>query len=495
MEKFVVRAKMTTPVLFGKTSYLTLDALLATAIFRQTGCVDTAHKTIPLARTNECWHGSAAFFIDALKYSTKFLSSLHPSQFGERFDQVSGRIKIQRDQAPHKPDIDLLQGVECGELIWFGQGDSQKVHTLLSSLKGFGKKTNQGYGAFSTISVSPIKVDRSFVLPNGTPARPIPKNMWHQLNDQEATVIDAATFMPPYWGDSNSTLCVLPETRELTSAHIEHIDSGKVAKKVTIETNATFIPVDGRQFFYQHLGKSLSAMCGEPAPTKDVSKECNVCGSVEGLQKAERGYTTLCAVCYTIAGKYRNIKRPGRMGAGWIGLIAPTKSVLVTSVDYEPEEKPFLGFNGVELRCGKSELSKLLFEVMLDPPEPPFLFFYSGNSSVDVLRNLRVTYDARRLWICGSERACVNTQTICSAVENWRASGVPASKWLEAARLLTQIKTHIDVNSSFIRHLEEKYKKLEAKYDLSRIETMPLMTTEEYRWSATLINYESKEAR
>ena len=133
-----------------------------------------------------------------------------------------------------------------------------------------------------------------------------------------------------------------------------------------------------------------------------------MCGERDQLQRAGSGYTTLCATCFTFGGTYRSIKRPGRMGAGWLGLVTPERAHLVTSVAYPPDQTPFAAVDNLAIATGKEALSPFLRDILLAPPDPPYLLFASGNSSVKVMRGLAVTRSNRRVHISGNDPAIVD---------------------------------------------------------------------------------------
>ncbi|MGA7983142.1 MAG: hypothetical protein WCA32_23320, partial [Chromatiaceae bacterium] len=75
MERFVARLELRTPILLG--GFLTLDALLAAALFERTGDLEQSHSALPLAQTGGMWHASAALLEAPTQYRATLTASLH----------------------------------------------------------------------------------------------------------------------------------------------------------------------------------------------------------------------------------------------------------------------------------------------------------------------------------------------------------------------------------------------------------------------------------
>jgi len=249
---------------------------------------------------------------------------------------------------------------------------------------------------------------------------------------------------------------------------------------------------DGMSFFYQHLGKLLNAKAGLPGNTEKLSPsdKCNVCGSQEQLSRAGGGYTTLCYRCYTFAGIYKGIRRPGRMGAGWMGLITSNGSRLVTSVDYAANEIPFLGIPGVDIRAGKAELGRFQHEVLTNPPEPPYLYFIGANSSVTVSQSLFVSWSNSRAWICSNETFCCNLVAIKNALDIWRSASIPIAAAVKGARTRQQAESAL--NENVRSRNASDWDALRAKHDGlgPLVEALPPPYTREFDQFAYLARWE-----
>ena len=74
MDRFVVRAELESPIIVN--GWLTLDSLLAGIVFEQTGDIDAAHERLPLARSDDLWHASAALFEPSSFVPAVFIAGL-----------------------------------------------------------------------------------------------------------------------------------------------------------------------------------------------------------------------------------------------------------------------------------------------------------------------------------------------------------------------------------------------------------------------------------
>lgn len=491
-QPFIVEINLLTPVVWQHTSFLTLDALLAAALYHVTGDIERAHSEIPLERTGALWHGSAMFLVDPVPGGARFTADLNPVR-GDVPEYVEAPKKLLRTGGPNKPQIDLYPGYDSPLAIWFGCGDITKVSELLGELQGIGKKVNQGYGQIRAITVRPLNIDRSFILPDGTPARPVPAEVWEALDGVQPGHQDVAALSPPYWRlQGRGMLCHVPVHRSLSLAHIQHIESG-VSPQPLPASQSTPAWLAGMDFFYQHIGQAMQSAAGIEGNQTGTADKCDVCGVTEGLARAGKGYTTLCPVCYAFAGQYQGIKRPGRMGAGWMGVVSPSAARLVTSVEYAPKDIPLQDIPNLSIQSGKDKLSAFLHSLVTEPPEPPFLAFISDNSSVKVARNLTVSWSHERMYLCGADLVLLNAVAVQEALALWRQSGLPINKLAQACHLYHESNTAIDtgVRSRAQGQWEKLLDGLKGAAEL--VPTLPVPGTAEFDYFARLARWETAE--
>jgi hypothetical protein len=203
---------MKSPVIVGG-GYLTLDALLAAVIFEQTGDVDHAHSSVPLACNDGLFSASAALLEPFGRKRVSFVANL---------------------RAVHDLDPDLLQKNKAGgvhkkvgltrrrdfgavmnsytafdapDVTWYAEGDGAAVEALLSGLSFIGKRRGSGFGEVAGWEVEPGDLD-GIVGPFGEPLRPVPVTMF--VGDRSSLKVDAA-WRPAYWNPENRAVCHAPE--------------------------------------------------------------------------------------------------------------------------------------------------------------------------------------------------------------------------------------------------------------------------------------------
>ena len=215
MTPFLVKMDLCAPVILGRR--LTLDALLASQIYERTGCVETAHETIPLERIGEIWTGSQAF-VDGYVPSrmVTVIGSLRADHdLTPDIIAPSGRRKtfptVESNRGDYKNFMSIYRTHEA-PCVWFsGRGDVDAVTELLNGVSGIGTKRSHGYGQVVRVHVRAVSGENQYAglkLADGSPARPIPAAFWQDISDKSA-LISAERFKPPYW-DGKSVLCAVP---------------------------------------------------------------------------------------------------------------------------------------------------------------------------------------------------------------------------------------------------------------------------------------------
>lgn len=493
---FILEAKLSTPFIRMPDAWLTLDSLLAAAIYNATGSVERAHSEIPLERIAGVWCGSAAFPIEPRYSSAPFISALSP-HFGD-YDNDS-RKSVLRAGGDDQPQLDRRLLMETGRVVWFGCGNPEACKALMETLDGVGKKIMHGYGSIESVRISPMEVDRSLVLPDGSPARPIPASVWaciagDDIQAAEELPQDMTGYQPAYWDTRQFALCVVPAVSALSEQQLLGIEGGVVGtlqnEDASAETSCSYR--SGVQFFAEHAGAKLAARAAGGNRTK-LADSCNACGSREDLRRTGNGYTTLCGTCSTFGGGYEGIKRPGRIGAGWMGVVTPESTSMVTSVEASPKNTPFTGLKGVAMQTGKPALSVFLRDTLLNLPEPPFLLFVSGQSSVKVIQSLQVSWSPRRVHIGGSDSLIVNAVLFNELFLAWKESGVTGASLTKA--VLTRDAARYAYDSKVCSAAKERLEKLvggDAAL-LSLVERMPSTYSDDWAVLRSAISATERE--
>ena len=450
LDSIAVIAHMRAPIQFTASAWLTLDSLLSAVVTRNTGVWRPEYMAeIPLESVAGLFCASAGFAVDAVPDEVTLVSAMRYMRGDFERDP---RKRILTAGGDDKPCMDRREILHCPRMIWFARGDADRVMQMLKQVDALGKRIGLGYGAVDRWEVVPAHGDHHWILPDGSPARPIPVGAWETLGGGDWPV-DVAGWKPEYWQPENQALCALPNSRVMTGAMLEEIaetmPGAGFRQQVPDELTTVLVdtaPVQnddlGTGFFWKYLGRKLAA---HAEPALDAGEgACRGCGSCGRLFKSsEKSYVALCERCYSIAGRYSGIVRPGRMGAGWAGLITPDHALLVTSVPYPAGKEP-LKTAGVDVLAGKSAREKFLRDVLLSPTKPPFLLFSSSNSSVELVRGLRVTHSLRRVYISGQHTQIIDAILLREQVEAWRASKMSVNKVRQAVALLGEAAHRMD---------------------------------------------------
>lgn len=210
-EGFRLQIQLKTPALLHP--HLSLDALLAAALFQRTHDVDAALTQIPLMQRDGVWCGSSIRLQQGHYVTGSFTQALRQRDFAsDRYTdhrKRGGAITVLIGGGQFKPAVDHVTPW-IGRVEFFGRGDSRSCEELIESLPGIGAKSRAtGYGRIEWIDVEPYDTDG--VSMDGRPLRVVPVQTWqqwgHAINDR--TGEDLLRFKPPYWGGERVP-CVFP---------------------------------------------------------------------------------------------------------------------------------------------------------------------------------------------------------------------------------------------------------------------------------------------
>lgn len=208
---FTLRLQLATSVITGRR--LTLDALLAALIFERTGDPDEAHATIPLARPDGVWAGSAALLegpapvrpvsvIQALKARLDITPGM--VRPGKR-----GYPRVEEARGPYRNRMTDYKAHDAAAVWFTGRGDIDRVRELVEHIPAVGAKRSSGHGKVDAVQLRRGGIDDAGIaFADGTPARPVPVEVWEARGGKRAdTALEACR--PPYWNGTR-VLCALP---------------------------------------------------------------------------------------------------------------------------------------------------------------------------------------------------------------------------------------------------------------------------------------------
>lgn len=191
---------------------LTLDALLAAALYRETNDLERAHNALPLLRREGVWSASSVQLVDGMFVGLPFVSrlsksDLDPARWSDR--NRAGKARVQVNGGTYMSKLSQHRAW-IGTLAFDAAGDGDEACRLLGSLAGIGAKTTQGCGQIESISLVEGG-SGGICAADGTPARPVPVELWSTWYApvQAVLVIDEVSWHPPYYTTPKSR-CVVP---------------------------------------------------------------------------------------------------------------------------------------------------------------------------------------------------------------------------------------------------------------------------------------------
>jgi len=212
-----ITVSLKTPVILSPDAHLTLDSVLHHILTEKLGGAQAALSAMPLEKVGSVFAASAAFFPKSAGYVfTPFTSGLRGDMdAGTRLFAPNGNrgknwrpFTTKRNDDGVKPSADSYQSIDSPYLVWYANGDYDEIGELLSIPIGLGKRANSGAGEVDAVIIEP-EDDFSVVLPDGTPARPVPVEEW---KGRACPRIEEVACVPPYFS-SGARKCVMHMSR------------------------------------------------------------------------------------------------------------------------------------------------------------------------------------------------------------------------------------------------------------------------------------------
>jgi len=219
MEKFLIRARLRTPIIMR--GQVTLDALLMAILGR--GDVSDLIKCVD----GLYFASSAMTDLSGLSQRAAFVASMRPEHTPEWRDVIKPNTKTDDLPADALPSEggrlnDVLIGVArqrtAGNILsgyvarytsvveWHAIGHADAVLGTLQGVPFIGKKRTAGYGEVTGWEVAESDLDGIAGYAN-EPLRPVPVERWEHGGDWVPT---EAAWKAPYWEVRNRTKCFVP---------------------------------------------------------------------------------------------------------------------------------------------------------------------------------------------------------------------------------------------------------------------------------------------
>lgn len=178
---FRLEVKLATPVILQ--GYLTLESLLAAAVYEETGLMrDEALAQVPIkfqeTTEGKLWHASAFFYGSAPRFIPHtIIRRRRRDEIGPDFYDGNTRMRkdpygITQDTGDYKALLNEYKSTDAQSLVWYATGDAERCAGLVASLGGLGKRRGEGFGQIADVSVRATNAG-SLVCKKGLVMRPI----------------------------------------------------------------------------------------------------------------------------------------------------------------------------------------------------------------------------------------------------------------------------------------------------------------------------------
>lgn len=185
VSNFRLEVKLATPVILQ--GYLTLESLLAAAVYQETGEMqDAALSKVPIESSptpaGQLWHASSFFYGSPPRFTPHtIIRRRRRDEIGAAFYDPNPRMRkdpygITQGAGDYKALLNEYRSTIVESLVWYATGDAQKCIDLALALGAIGKRRGEGFGEIAGVSVQATQAN-PLVADNGTVMRPIPESM------------------------------------------------------------------------------------------------------------------------------------------------------------------------------------------------------------------------------------------------------------------------------------------------------------------------------
>ena len=275
MKSLKIKFHLDAPVILNR--FTTIDAILLKEFYKKSNSLDIINpyedkNTDFLAKENGNISGSIWFIEEnaPIIFYNAVLTKAPKKEVYAKY--LKSKVNINNVGAGSGEYKSFRLPFECliiPELYFYIKGERNVIENLCRKVKFIGSKNRVGFGKVKGFEIEEISEDKSFLLNDYTPAKPLTME-WNLKNDRIAVF----SAVPPYWLKANRQLCYMPHT-----SLVEKLDESEVKGKTALN-----VPLSNSKFIYdalnQHLVFEMKKIRGVQWVEDNKERYCMGCGQI-----------------------------------------------------------------------------------------------------------------------------------------------------------------------------------------------------------------------
>lgn len=137
--------------------------------------------------------------------------------------------------------------IKVDKIHFYIKGDEAYIDRLLKRVKFIGAKSSSGNGWVKDYKIEVIEKDKSFMIDDYTPSKPLPANRF-KIDSKKIAVFRT---LPPYSDKKDKEYCYMP-----TTSLIERSDKSRLNSAFKVCEIENKVPVMNTEFLYNNLSKN-----------------------------------------------------------------------------------------------------------------------------------------------------------------------------------------------------------------------------------------------
>jgi len=197
--------------------------------------------------------------------------------------------------------------IKVDKIHFYIRGDEAYIDKLLKRVKFIGAKSSSGNGWVKDYKLEIISIDKSFMIDNYTPSKPLPSNRF-RIDSKKVAVFRT---LPPYSDKKDKEYCYMPTTSLIETSDKSRLNSSfkvwekasfdEVFKFIATESNINTqfekkVPIKNTEFLYKNLNKNTKFNFESYNAPKGLIKIDNETQTKDSLFD-ETKKTGICACC------------------------------------------------------------------------------------------------------------------------------------------------------------------------------------------------------